>query len=121
MDTARQAFYHIYNRQELSDVVNDILGQLDFHPLSITLLAIVAHHNKWDTDRLHREWERRRTELLHAQHDTSLASTGEPSLASPMFPELSPDTRRLLEVVAFFPRGVDKENPEGAFPVIPNR
>ena len=74
-EAARNTFYHIYDSAEPSGVVDDILERLDFHPLSITLLAAVARHNKWDTDRLRREWESQRTDVLHTQHDASLAAT----------------------------------------------
>ena len=114
-------FHRIYKHGRRSDVVDNILEQLDFHPLSITLLATVAHHNRWDASRLAREWGERRTDMLQAGRGRSLAATIELSLSSSIFQELGPDARDLLGVVAFFPQGVDENKIDWLFPTITDR
>ena len=100
MEAARDTFYRIYESGGRSDVVDGILGQLDFHPLSVTLLATVANQNRWNNE--------------------SLAATIELSLASPMFRELGSDVRDLLGVVAFFPQGINENNVDWLLPSISN-
>jgi len=115
MDAAVNAFYHTYDVDDRSDVVSGIMEQLDFHPLSVTLLATVAHQNRWDTGRLATEWEKRRTSVLQTEH-----ATIELSPASPMFQQIGHDARALLGVVAFLPQGVGEDNLNWLFPTITN-
>jgi len=121
MEAARSTFYRICQHEERSNLIDNILNQLDFHPLSITLLATVAHHNKWGIDRLASEWDEHRTDILRMDHKRGLAAAIGLSLSSLMFQELGPDARDLLGVVAFFPRGVDENNIDWLFPTISGR
>jgi tetratricopeptide (TPR) repeat protein len=121
MEAACNIFYGIYNDGGRSDVISDLVRQLDFHALSIELLATTASHNMWDYDRLAREWATRRTQVLRTDHNESLAATIELSLTSPMFCKLGPNARSLLSVIAFFPHGIDEKNLDWLFPTISDR
>ena len=121
MEAACDIFYGIYGNRRESRVINDLLQRLDFHALSITLLATTASRNGWDHDRLANEWYTQRAQVLRADHSESLAATLQLSLASPTFHGLGPSAHDLIGVVAFFPQGIDENNIDWLFPIIPNR
>ena len=121
INAAQNTFYHIYDNDEQSSRIDKILKQLDFHPLSVALLATVAHQNKWDNNRLVKEWERHQTGILRTEHNESLAVTIELSLGSLMFQQLGSDARGLLGVIAFFPQGINENNLDWLFPNISDR
>ena len=103
MESACDIFYDIYDNGSRSDTINNILRRsLDFHALSITLLATTASHNMWGYDRLVRE-------------------TIELSLTSPTFRALGSEARDLLGVIAFFPQGINENNLDWLFPTVSDR
>jgi tetratricopeptide (TPR) repeat protein len=121
LEAACDIFYGIYGDGGRSNIINDLLGRLDFHALSITLLATTASYNAWGYDRLAEEWDTQRSQVLQTHHNKSLAATIELSLASPTFHSLGPDARDLLGVIAFFPQGINEKNLDWLFPTISNR
>jgi tetratricopeptide (TPR) repeat protein len=121
MEAACDIFYDIYDNSERSNMISDLLQRLDFHALSITLLATTASHNAWGYDRLTEEWDSKQSQVLQTHHNKGLAATIELSLASPTFHSLGPDARDLLGVVAFFPQGINEKNLDWLFPTTSNR
>ena len=121
MEAARDIFYSIYGDSDRSGIIDNLLQRLDFHALSITLLATTASNNIWNYDRLVKEWGKQRGRVLRTDYNESLATTIELSLTSPTFRKLGPNARDLLGVVAFYPRGIDEKNLDWLFPTIPDR
>ena len=121
IDAARRTLLRIYNRNERPNLIDKVLQELDFHPLSVTLLATVARENGWDNDRLSREWEKHQTGVLRTAHNNSLAAAIELSITSPLFKGLGPSARELLGVIAFYPQGVNENNIDWLFATIPNK
>jgi tetratricopeptide (TPR) repeat protein len=120
MEAASDIFYDIYGDRGRSSIINGLLERLDFHALSITLLATTASHNTWDFNRLAMEWDIQRTQVLQTDYNKSLAATIELSLASPTFRSLGPDARDLLGVIAFYPQGINEQNLDRLLPAISN-
>ena len=121
IESALDIFYTIYDNGGRSKVISDLVERLDFHALSITLLATAASHNMWSYDRLAKEWDTHRAHILQTEYNESLAATIELSLASPTFQKLGPNARELLGIIAFFPQGIDENNLDWLFPTIPDR
>jgi tetratricopeptide (TPR) repeat protein len=120
MEAACDIFYDIYGDRGRSTIINDLLERLDFHALSITLLATTASHNGWDYDRLAKEWDVQRAQVLQSDYNKSLAATIELSLSSPTFHSLGANARDLLEVIAFFPQGIFEKHLDWLFPTSSN-
>jgi tetratricopeptide (TPR) repeat protein len=121
MGSACDIFYGIYENGGRSDIINDLVKQLDFHALSITLLATTASHNMWSYNRLAKEWNIHRGRVLRTDYNESLAATVELSLDSPTFCKLGSNARDLLGVIAFFPQGINEDNVDWLFPTITDR
>ena len=116
-DAAQEIFYRIYPEGERSKLVERLLERLDFHALSITILATVASQKLWGYRRILDEWEKQRVKVLQTTHrNQNLTATIEVSLDSPTFKELGPQAREVLGVVAFFPQGIDENKIDWLFP-----
>ena len=120
MIPAREVFYSIYANQERVTDIDSILQQLDFHPLSVTLIATVAVQNRWDPSRVIREWEQHRVSLLQTRHGRGLPAAVELSLQSPTFTRLGPSAKDILGIIAVLPQGVNEEELEWIFPTVSN-
>ena len=116
-DKARDVFYALCPLSR-SPAIDDLVTTLDFHPLSIALLAGAVCEKGWDEPRLLREWDDGQTDALKLDGNQSLAAVIESALASPTIRKLGPPAQETLEALAAYPAGVDETRVGRMFPAI---
>ncbi|KAG2108980.1 uncharacterized protein F5147DRAFT_160763 [Suillus discolor] len=112
LSSAERVFFQTYPRSRCSDAeeeIKDLLRELDFHPLSINLLAHTARQNDWSPAMLLQRWNNRHSAVLNAGKGRlqSLSDTMQLSLNSPSIQGLGEDGRRTLAIIAFLPQGLN--------------
>ena len=106
-DSARDAFYSLCHLGR-SPAVDDIITQLDFHPLSIDLLAGCVRENSWDEPTLLKTWSNDQTGALKIGYHRKLKDAMEPALRSPTIVMHGTIVLDVLETIAASPRGVEE-------------
>ena len=103
---------------ERSAAIDGLLAELDFHPLSITLLATAVSDHEWDEPALLEAWEDGKTSILEGPGFQSLHYTIESVLLTPTIQELGSVVRETLEAIAAFPDDAKEVKLESTFPRI---
>jgi len=114
---ARDAFYGLCHLDK-SSVIDDLIARLDFHPLSIDLLASSVRENNWDESALLKAWDGGRAGGLGARYRQSLRDAVELSFRSPTIQNLGTAAREVLKAIAAFPCDVEECTLESTFPGI---
>jgi hypothetical protein len=104
-DAARDAFYHLSHLGRTS-VIDDLLAKLDFHPLSIDLLASSVRDNGWDESELLKALGDDKECVLKTQYYQHLKDTIERSFHSPTVQSLGDAAQNALITIAAFPCGI---------------
>jgi hypothetical protein len=112
VDSAREAFFRIYrqdSRSNAEEEITNLLMELEFHPLSINLLANAAQQNGWSPHMLLTRWKHQPSAVLdHGEgKQQSLSATMQLSLSSPSIQNFGKDGGRTLAIIAFLPQGLN--------------
>ncbi|KAG0697448.1 hypothetical protein DFH29DRAFT_149125 [Suillus ampliporus] len=124
LSSAQDAFFRIYrqaSRSTAEEGIAALLEALDFHPLSINLLANAAQQNGWSQRMLLKRWKDRDSKVLdHGKGKLqSLSYTMGLSLSSPTIQNLGEDGRRALATIAFLPQGLNEALASDLLPSVP--
>jgi tetratricopeptide (TPR) repeat protein len=124
LTSAQVAFFQIYHRVSRSiaeEEITVLLEALEFHPLSINLLATAAEQNDWSPAMLLKRWNTRLSKVLdHGKGKLqSLSDTMSLSLGSPSIQGLGEDGPLALAVIAFLPQGLNEDLANDLLPSLP--
>ena len=108
-DGARDTFYGLCHLNR-SLAIDDLIGDLDFHPLSIDLLARAVLKHDWDEPRLLQEWKSDQTDVLELDSRQSLEAVIESVLDSPTIQDLGLVAYKIMEAISAFPGGGGRGN-----------
>ena len=106
-DSARDIFYSHCNLGRSSEV-DELIARLDFHPLSIDLLARSVRENDWDVTSLLQAWDDEQTGTLRTSYQQNLKEVLELSLRSPTIQDLGTTVQGVLNAIAAFPSGIEE-------------
>ena len=113
---ARDAFYGLCDLGR-SLAVDNLITRLDFHPLSIHLLASSIRENGWDEQMLLKTWDDAddQTGALKKKYHQGLKDAVELSFRSPTIQNLGTRAQCILDAIAAYPRGVEERTLERTF------
>jgi len=112
------AFEVVY-LNSIDDSMRNIFRALDFHPLSINILANAAVINEWSISDIYQTWTERQVQVLDNANDKyrSLRVAIEISIVSFKDRML---VLQILRAIAFLPQGIHRSDFPSIFPSIPN-
>ena len=116
-DDARDVFYDLCHLGR-SPTIDDLIARLDFHPLSIHMLASAVRENNWDEQMLLKALDEGQASTLREDYHQVLKDAVELSFRSPTIQNLGSTARGALEAIAAYPRGVEERRLETMFPSI---
>ena len=118
--SANEAQVVLYSRCHLgrSVDVDNLLEELDFHPLSIDLLASAVCENGWDEATLLEAWDCGKANILKAYGRQSLEDNIKLTLGTPTIQVHGMTALETLRALAAFPSGIRERELESMFAAI---
>ena len=116
-DDARETFHGLCDLDR-SFAVDNLIAGLDFHPLSIDLLARSVRENGWDEQTLLKAWDDCQISMQKTNYYQGLKDAIELSFRCPTIQNLGTTARGVLETIAAFPSGIGERRLENTFPGI---
>ena len=112
-DGARNMFHSLCGLGR-SSAVDSLITRLDFHPLSIELVASAIRENNWDEATLLKVWDDE-TSAFRENYYQRLKDAIEPVFCSPTIKKLGTVARDVLGAIAAFPSGIEERQLGGIF------